>query len=176
MTDMSSNKGKDGEMRVIKIVADIATQEEGFDFTRQTITNESDMGADLMLRSSRRSLERLIAVSSGSEEPSNEGDSNQSQTKSIETRIDVKTTESKLQTDTVDKFASDIRKHPKCSGHILMGGEGLTGPAQRKFDQYKETFAQGGKILAYISNSGIRKLENKFSKSIAAELKNNDED
>ena len=57
---MSTNKGKDGEMRVIKIVADIAIKEEGFDFTRHTITNESDMGADLMLKSSLKSLHRMI--------------------------------------------------------------------------------------------------------------------
>lgn len=62
---MSSNKGKDGEMRVVKIVADIAIQEEGLDFTRPTVTNESDMGADLMIKSSLQSLNRLLQVAAG---------------------------------------------------------------------------------------------------------------
>lgn len=116
---MSSNKGKDGEMRVIKIVADIAIQEEGLDFTRPTITNESDMGADLMIKSSPQSLKRLLQVAEGLPQSIDEHSAERSK-KTIESRVDVKTTQSKLQTDTVEKFASDVHKHPKCTGHILM--------------------------------------------------------
>jgi hypothetical protein len=153
---MSSNKGKDGEMKVIKIIADIAIQEDGFDFTRPTITNESDMGADLMLKSSLQSLNYILQVAEGTSQST---DSIERSRKTIVSRVDVKTTQSKLQTDTVEKFASDVHKHPKCIGHILMGGNGLTAPAQRKFNEYKENFEQNGKVLAYISNEGISRLE-----------------
>jgi hypothetical protein len=95
---MSSNKGKDGEMRVVKIVADIAIQEEGLDFTRPTVTNESDMGADLMIKSSLQSLNRLLQVAAGLPQPKDE---HSALNKTIESRVDVKTTRSKLQTDTV---------------------------------------------------------------------------
>lgn len=43
---MSSNKGKDGEMRFAILIAKAAQQIDGLDFIRPTITNESDMGAD----------------------------------------------------------------------------------------------------------------------------------
>jgi hypothetical protein len=172
---MSSNKGKDGEMRVIKIVADIAIQENGFDFTRQTITNESDMGADLMIRSSPQSLERLLRVAEGLPQPTDEHNAESSK-KTIESRVDVKTTQSKLQTDTIEKLASDVHKHPKCTGHILMGGSKLTGPAQRKFNQYKEKFELDGKVLAYIPNEGIGRLESEYAKSIALAPKDSEND
>jgi len=170
---MSSNKGKDGEMRVVKIVADIAIQEEGLDFTRPTVTNESDMGADLMIKSSLQSLNRLLQVAAGLPQPTDE---HSTLKKTIESRVDIKTTRSKLQTDTVEKFASDVRKHPKCTGHILMGGSNLTGPAQRKLDQYKDDFAQEGKILAYISNNGIGRLESEYAKSTALAPKDSEKD
>jgi hypothetical protein len=100
---MSSNKGKDGEMRVIKIVADIAIQEEDFDFTRPTITNESDMGADLLIKSSPQSIKRMLQVAAGVVPFMNEGNMEQTK-KLIESRVDVKTTPNKLQTDIVEKF------------------------------------------------------------------------
>ena len=110
---MSSNKGKDGEMRVIKIVADIAIQEEGLDFTRHTITNESDMGADLIIKSTPQSLNRMLQVAAGILKSTDEYNTERSK-KTIDSRVDVKTTQSKLQTDTIEKFASDVHKHPKC--------------------------------------------------------------
>jgi hypothetical protein len=172
---MSSNKGKDGEMRVIKIVADIAIREEGLDFTRPTVTNESDMGADLMIKSSPQSLKRLLQAAAAFPQSTDEYSTERSK-KAIESRIDVKTTQNKLQTDTVEKFAADVHKHPKCTGHILMGGSNLTGPAQRKFEQYKKEFEQDGKILAYISNTGISRLESEYTKSIALAPKDSEND
>jgi hypothetical protein len=172
---MSSNKGKDGEMRVIKIVADIAIQEEGFDFTRPTITNESDMGADLMIKSSSQSLKRLLKIAAGFAQSTDECSTELSK-KAIESRVDVKTTPNKLQSDTIEKFVADVRKHPKCTGHILMGGSSLTAPAQRKFEQYQEDFEQKGKILAYISNEGISRLESDYAKSIILAPKESESD
>jgi hypothetical protein len=172
---MSSNKGKDGEMRVIKIVADIAIQEEGFDFTRPTITNESDMGADLMIRSSQQSLNRMLHIAAGTVQSTNECTTERSK-KAIESRVDVKTTQSKLQTDTIEKFVADVHKHPKSTGHILMGGSSLTAPAQRKFDQYQAEFEQKGKILAYISNDGISRLESGYANVVSLALKDNESD
>ncbi|MGI9213635.1 MAG: hypothetical protein ACR2HF_14280 [Methylococcaceae bacterium] len=172
---MSSNKGKDGEMRVVKIIADIAIEEEGFDFTRPTITNESDMGADLIIKSSPQSLNHLIQVALGHSKSTDEHSTERSK-KTIESRVDVKTTQNKLQADTVEKFASDVHKHPGCTGHILMGGSNLTGPAQRKFDQYKEDFAQEGKILAYISNEGMNRLASEYTRPIAPAPENSKND
>lgn len=172
---MSSNKGKDGEMRVVKIVADIAIKEDGFDFTRPTITNESDMGADLMIKSSPQSLKRMLQIAAGVSQSPDEC-SKETPRKVIESRVDVKTTQSKLQADTIEKFASDVNKHPRCTGHILMGGSNLTGPAQRKFNQYKEEFEQDGKVLAYISNEGISRLESEYAKSIAIVPKEDSDD
>ncbi len=172
---MSSNKGKDGEMRVIKIIADIAIQEEGFDFTRPTITNESDMGADLMIRSSQQSLNRILHIAAGTVQSTNECSTERSK-KAIESRVDVKTTQSKLQTDTIEKFVADVHKHPKSTGHILMGGSNLTAPAQRKFDQYQAEFKQKGKILGYISNDGISRLESGYANLVSLAPKENEVD
>lgn len=172
---MSSNKGKDGEMRVIKIVTDIAIQEEGFDFIRQTITNESDMGADFIIISSSQSLNRMLQVAAGVSQPMDELNTVRSK-KTISSRVDVKTTQSNLQIDTIEKFASEVHKHPKCTGHILMGGSNLTGPAQRKFNKYKEIFEQDEKILAYISNEGISRLESEYEKSITLVPKDSEND
>ena len=64
----------------------------------------------------------------------------------------------------------------KCIGHILIGGSNLTGPAQRKFNQYKEEFEQDGKLLAYISNEGITRLELEYKKSITLAPKDSEND
>lgn len=172
---MSSNKGKDGEMRVLQIVAGIAIEEDGFDFTRPTITNESDMGADLMIKSSPQSLNRLIQVAAGEASSSLECSVDHSK-RTIESRVDVKTTQNKIQADTIDKFASDVRKHPGCTAHILIGGSNLTGPAQRKFNGYRECFSEEGKELFYISNEGINRLALEYIKPIVVTSKDGEND
>jgi hypothetical protein len=114
-------------------------------------------------------------IAAGVVQSANEGTTKQSK-KLIESRVDVKTTPNKLQTDTVEKFVADVRKHPKCTGHVLMGGSSLTAPAQRKFEQYQQDFEQKGKILAYISNEGISRLESSYANSVIATLKDNEND
>ena len=173
---MSSNKGKDGEMNVIKLLADVAIREDKFDFTRPTITNESDMGADLIFKSTLQSLNYMLQVAYGNTEAAVTDEAEPAQTKIMESRIDVKTTQNRLQTDSVDKFASDVRKHPNCCGHILMGGNGLTKPAQQKFNEYKEVYKQEGKILAYISNEGINNLKIEFSNPVILAPKDGESD
>ena len=168
---MSSNKGKDGEMRVMKILADIAISENDFEPIRATITNESDMGADFEITSTSQSLQRMLQI--GGVQLSDKDEMNlESSKKVMKSRMDVKTTQSKIGKDTVDKFATDVHKHPNTTTHILIGGTNLTAPAQREFNQYKEVFAQEGKVLAYISNEGKCKLASHYANALPEESEN----
>jgi hypothetical protein len=80
-------------------------------------------------------------------------------------RVDVKTTNNKLQKDTVKKFVSETRKHPDCQIHIRMGGKDMTGPARKEFHQAQEAFSENGKSLMYINNDGVKKLREHYQKS-----------
>jgi hypothetical protein len=46
---MSGNKGKNGEMRVLRLLTHIVEAVENCDITRHTNTNTADGGADLIL-------------------------------------------------------------------------------------------------------------------------------
>lgn len=48
---MSKNKGKDGEMRVLKLLADVAVTDDKGEVLRLTGTNTPDRGGDLVLES-----------------------------------------------------------------------------------------------------------------------------
>lgn len=160
---MSNNKGKDGEMKVTKVVCDIALRENGVDFTRPTNTNTADMGADMILESPVGFLERLENIALGKTEFSDKSvQTNDNSSTTYKTRIDVKATDRKLQSDTVDKFTADIRRHPDCKGHILIGGSGLTGPAKIKFNQVQVDAESDGKKVTYISNNGLSKIKNHY--------------
>lgn len=115
---MSANKGKDGEMRALRLLSHIVETEENCDVTRHTNTNTADGGADLVLEHPCGLLPHLDNVAEGRDEQSPD----LSEAPRVKTRIDVKTTESKLSPDTVKKFAGDIRRNPDCDGHVLMGG------------------------------------------------------
>jgi hypothetical protein len=152
---MSSNKGKDGEMKAIRLATYIAESEEGVDLIRHTTTNTADMGADMILTHHDDLLPKMKQIAEG--EPSSERVESTSM-KSARSRFDVKTTNNKLQKDTVKKFVSDTRKHPDCQGHILMGGKDMTGPARKEFHQAQEAFSENGKTLMYINNDGFKGL------------------
>jgi len=83
----------------------------------------------------------------------------------IQTRVDSKNESGKLQKDVVDKFVGDIAKNPMSTGHLLAGGDDLTGPARLAFIRYSTILAEEGKVLMYISNPAIAKLEGRFSES-----------
>ena len=57
-----------------------------------------------------------------------------------------------------------------------MGGNNLTGPAQRTFNRCQEEFKKNGKILVYIPNEGISRLESEYVKPITHVQINNESD
>jgi HJR/Mrr/RecB family endonuclease len=171
---MSSNKGKVGEMQTGKLLFDIAIKEESFDVKRPTLTNESDMGADFEINSTPQELQRVFQIAHV--ELTNDDKMILTSSKgNVNSRMDVKTTQSKIGKDTVDKFATDVHKHPNTTVHILTGGKGLTAPAQRELNKYKAVFTQENKVLVYISNDGINKLKSEYE-AIIPELDNGEND
>lgn len=169
---MSSNKGKDGEMRAIRLVTYIGESEEGVDFTRPTTTNTPDMGADIVIEHPENYLQKMLKIASGDQPKNSDGAPIGNISKS---RVDVKATDRKLQKDTVIKFVSDIRKHPDCKGQILMGGSGLTGPAQREFSAAQEIFSGDGKSLIYFNNEQTQRLEKHYRLLIEGKKNNGGE-
>lgn len=159
---MSSNKGKDGEMKIVRLSTHIAESEDWFDFTRHTTTNTADMGADIILRHDEKFLEKMQEIADG------KSPSEPCEIKSlnlVKSRVDVKTTTKSLQKDTITKFISDTRKHPDCKGHILIGGSDMSNPAKKEFKQAQEVFLKERKNLIYISNDGVKRLENYYQKA-----------
>ena len=161
---MSNNQGKKGEMVVAVLAASIAYHEDGIDYTRPSVTNSADMGADLYLRHPKGYLENtLLPMADGSylrlpEDGPKDTESRDSGAETQKSRIDVKKTDEKLGKGTVEKFVADIHKHPDCKGHILVGGSGLTKPAEQILARAKDDFQKDGKILAYISEDGLRRV------------------
>lgn len=157
---MSTNKGKDGEMRVLRLLSHIVEAEENCDVTRHTNTNTADGGADLIFEHPQSLLPQLASIASGE-------DKNQllesPEVQKSKSRIDVKTTESKLGPDVVKKFAGDIRRNPDCEGHVLMGGTDLSAQAKSDFKEIQDAQAEVGKTVMYIPNSGIENLERHYT-------------
>ena len=161
---MSSNKGKDGELEVVILVAEIGKKEDGVDLTRQSVANSADMGSDLNLHGPKGYLKKFEAISNGKfEEASSMG---VDLSKQEVARIDVKNTSKPIQSNTVDKFIDDTYKHPSKQGDILMGGPRLTGPAQEKFNTHKENMAKKGRTVIYINQDQISNLKVYYSKGI----------
>ncbi|WIG80221.1 hypothetical protein KFZ68_08795 [Photobacterium damselae] len=156
---MSTNKGKDGEMRVLRLLSHIVETEENCDVTRHTNTNTADGGADLVLEHPQGLLLHLGNVAIGGDQQLPD----LSEAPRVKTRIDVKTTESKLSPDTVKKFAGDIRRNPDCDGHVLMGGSALSNQAQSDFQDIQDAQAEVGKTVVYIPNAGIENLEQHYT-------------
>lgn len=156
---MSSNKGKDGEMRALRMLSYIVEGEENCDITRHTNTNTADGGADLVLEHPDGLLLHIQAIASGDinrESPDLTG------ARRVKTRIDVKTTESDLSPDSVKKFSGDIRRNPDCSGHVLMGGKKLSKQAKSDFKETQEAHTEVGKHVFYFDNQGISNLEHRY--------------
>lgn len=165
---MSSNKGKDGELQALILIANIGIVKDGVDVTRPTTTNTADQGADLFITHSPGFLNEFAEVA-GSTLPSNQiAPANKESSAPEKSRVDVKTTANKLQKDTVEKFIGDCHNHPTCRGHILMGGSDLTGPAKREFEAAQNRFSASGKTLLYVKNDGVHKLEAHYKPQIEA--------
>ncbi|MGI9281879.1 MAG: hypothetical protein ACR2PX_19935 [Endozoicomonas sp.] len=168
---MSKNKGKDGEMRVLRLLSYIVETEENCDVTRHSNTNTADGGADLVLEHSQGLLPHLGNVATGDK---NLQSPELSEASRVKTRLDVKTTGRKLSPDTIKKFAGDIKRNPDCLGHVLMGGSGLSNKAESDLKEIQAAYEEVGKTVAYISNTGIENLENHYS-SLSDNSDNNEE-
>lgn len=157
---MSTNKGKDGEMRALRLLSYIVEAEENCDLTRHTNTNTADGGADLILEHPQGLLPHLSSIASGE---GNNQPPDLSDAQKVKTRIDVKTTESKLGPDIVKKFAGDIRRNPDCDGHVLMEGAALSNQAESNFKEIQDAQAEVGETVVYIPNTGIENLEQHYT-------------
>src|SRR5689334_3152329 len=111
---MSKNKGKDGEMRVVKLLADIAISDDVGDILRFTTTNTPDRGTDLVLESSGQTFLDIAAVVSPEQKAAIAAAI--SPQEKISSRIDVKTTNEKITSDVVDDFADNVKRNPKDKG------------------------------------------------------------
>jgi hypothetical protein len=153
---MSGNKGKNGEMRVLRLLTHIVEAVENCDITRHTNTNTADGGADLILEHPLGLLSHLDQIANRHTEhhPSDLEDSPR-----VKTRIDVKNTSNKISPDIVKKFGGDIRRNPDCIGHALAGGSELSPQAEIDFRVIQEAQREVGKTVVYLPNSGIENLE-----------------
>ena len=156
---MSDNKGKDGEMRVLRVLSHIVESVNNCDVTRHTNTNTADGGADLVLEHPKGLLSYLEEVASGGADLQMP---DLQEAPRVKTRIDVKTTDNKISPDTVIKFGGDIRRNPDCLGHVLMGGNALSPQAEAEFKKIQEAHAEAGKEVVYIPNSGVNNLETHY--------------
>ncbi|WP_156943127.1 hypothetical protein [Pseudogulbenkiania sp. MAI-1] len=166
---MSENIGKDGEMRFAITIAGASIRENGLDFTRHTVTNQPDLGVDYSAKGPAEVLISFCEIGTGTElgvirEAFGQPD------RKIEARFDIKTTEEKLAGDTVEKFVSDVKKHPTTDLHVLAGGSGLTKSAQAKFETYSAALQEDGKALVYIPNQGLAKLASEYKPEILSAL------
>lgn len=156
---MSDNKGKDGEMRVLRVLSHIVEAVDNCDVTRHTNTNTADGGADLVLEHPKGLLSHLEQVAAGTPDLQTP---DLQEAPRVKTRIDVKTTDNKISPDTVIKFGGDIRRNPDCAGHVLMGGKALSPQAEAEFKIIQEAHAEAGREVVYIPNSGVNNLETHY--------------
>ncbi len=170
---MSSNKGKDGELRALILVAKIGQIIDNVDVTRPTTTNTADQGADLFITHPPEFLKELAEVAGGLLPLGKTLPTNKINQQNYKSRVDVKTTDKKIQRDIVLKFISDCAFNPNCTGHILMGGANLTGPATKTLEEAQSKFASSNKTLLYISNEGIKNLETHYQPQIEQNDENN---
>lgn len=173
---MSKNKGKDGELMVVKILSDVRISTNDVDITRPTTTNTADLGADIVLYHPRHVLKEIADIA-GATFPSSEKTLHpEKQNEMVKSRIDVKTTTKKLQKDIVEKFVDDVNNHPKATGHILIGRQDLTGPSKKLMAEAQQRLSAEGKDMVYINNSGRKKLETYYrKKAIESENQNKTE-
>lgn len=166
---MSENIGKDGEMRFAIIIAAASIKENGLDFTRHTVTNQPDLGVDYSVHGPVEALASFCEIGTGTELRGVRETLGQPDRK-IEARFDIKTTEEKLAGDTVEKFVSDVKKHPNTDLHVLAGGFGLTKSAQEKLETHITALQEDGKAVVYISNQGLVKLACEYKLEILSAL------
>ena len=111
----------------------------------------------------------MIAISTGN--LSEFSDPKEDDSKKMQTRIDVKNENNKITKPVAQKFIADIKKHPDCKGHLLLGDNGLTKGAEDVFREAEENYPD--KKIGYISNEGVQNLR---KAAITQLQKQNDKD
>lgn len=159
---MSDNQGKDGEMIMAVILSSISVAENGADFTRHSHTNSADLGQDFQFRAPPSTFEKIDQIAKGTFEslPPPDANQNTAPEKYESARIDVKTSDV-ISKAGVDKFVSDIPKHPTTKHHVLAGGE-LKGKAKETFAKQQEQWAGSGIQLHHWSKQALVNLSQHY--------------
>lgn len=163
---MANNKGKKGEMKALELISKMGQIDDSpVDVTRPTVTNMPDLGLDLGLHHTEQHFDEMLKIAAGEQNAfSNPADDH---SRKMQTRIDVKNEDSKTNKPQMSKFISDIKKHPDCKGHILMGNDGLTAGAAEVLKEAQENFPE--QKIAYISNTGVKNLFNVVETQLSLE-------
>lgn len=168
---MASNKGKKGEMKALELISKMGQIDDSpVDVTRPTTTNVPDLGLDLGLYHTELHFEEILKIARAEQSTFSNPASDNS--RKMQTRIDVKHEDNKTTKPQMSKFISDIKKHPDCKGHILMGNYGLTAGAEQVLKEALENFPE--QKIAYISNDGIKNLFNAVEKQLELEQQENE--
>ncbi|WP_311151763.1 hypothetical protein [Neisseria sicca] len=164
------NQGKKGEMQVTELISQMGQLNNSHvDFVRHTTTNTPDSGHDVGLYHTEKNFDEMIAISTGN--LSEFSDPKEDDSKKMQTRIDVKNENNKITKPVAQKFIADIKKHPDCKGHLLLGDNGLTKGAEDVFREAEENYPD--KKIGYISNEGVQNLR---KAAITQLQKQNDKD
>lgn len=172
---MSSNKGKDGEMRITRLLCDISETTDGCDFSRPTITNDSDGGADLILKHPKGFLDNLVLIGEGGSGGALPTLPTLPEQQTETSRIDVKNTENKITKHVAEKFIGQIKLNPECDGHVLMGGSGCTKGAQKALDEAADVLDGTGKRLIHISNESAERITKHYRAKLQEGNNNSEE-
>lgn len=150
-----SDLGKKGEMKAIELIAKMGQRDNSHvDLVRYTITNAPDNGHDIGVHHTSNHFDEMLAVSRG--ELTQFSNPKDDSSEKIKTRIDVKNENNKVTKPVAEKFVSDIKKHPDCQGHLLVGNNGLTKGAEQILFEAAQSYPD--KKIGYISNAGLNNL------------------
>ncbi|MFQ2462401.1 hypothetical protein QUC30_11820 [Aeromonas caviae] len=164
---MSNNQGKDGEMIFGVIVSSIGHSEDGFDYTRHSVTNSADLGSDFVIHSRDTTFEKIDQIAQGTYQPqqtaitSEHSPVSPSQGRRVATRVDCKTSP-QITLSTVKKFCGDILKNPTMTNHVLAGGDRMMPAAAKEWQQQVDAHSVDGINLYYWSNQSIFNLSNHY--------------
>ena len=162
------NQGKKGEMQVTELISQMGQLNNSpVDFVRYTTTNTPDNGHDIGVHHTEKNFDEMMAISNGN--LSEFSSPKEDESNRMKTRIDVKNENNKITKPVAEKFIADIKKHPDCKGHLLLGDNGLTKGAENVFHEAEKNYPD--KKIGYISNKGIQKLK----KATLAQLQNQNE-
>ena len=169
-------------MKTTELISRMGQNDDRVDFVRHARTNTPDNGHDIGLYHTEKHFDEMIKISNG--ELSEFSDPQNDSSKEIQTRIDVKNENNKITKPVAEKFVGDIKKHPDCDGHLLMGNNGLTKGAEQVLNAAQQDYPN--KKINYISNNGVKKLmeatnkqlekQNNIDKNLISEMRADDEE